>query len=192
MGLTFATAVVLSHATSAAGPVVVNSGDALDAREVAKILKQGAFVTRSIRDDDAPASVALRIPFAFGSAKVPPSALPQLEVMSQALKQAGTKVVIEGHTDSVGHPDYNLGLSEQRAKAVRDVLVASYGIDRNDLRVVGVGMGRPLPSVEPASRMLRSCSTSKTPARPSARPNHCIRVTASPMKRLAIVDVRMG
>jgi outer membrane protein OmpA-like peptidoglycan-associated protein len=31
------------------------------------------------------------------------------------------------------------------------VLVASYGIDRNDLRVVGVGMGRPLPSVEPAS-----------------------------------------
>jgi outer membrane protein OmpA-like peptidoglycan-associated protein len=151
MGLTLAAAFVLSHAANAAAPVVVNSGDALDAQEVAKILQRGSFVTRSIRNDDAPTAVALRIPFAFGSAKVPPGALPQLEVMSQAIKQAGTKIVIEGHTDSVGNPDYNLRLSEQRAKAVRDVLVVSYGIDRNDLRVVGVGMGRPLPSVNPAS-----------------------------------------
>ena len=36
------------------------------------------------------------------------------------------------------------------------------------------------PSGEPAATMLRSCSTSATPIRPSSRPSHCRRVTARP------------
>jgi outer membrane protein OmpA-like peptidoglycan-associated protein len=143
-------AVVAAGPLWAAGPLVVQQGEKVDAAEVAKILNPG-FVTRSIREPDAPASVALRIPFTFGSAKVPDSAMPQLEAMSQAIKQAGTKVLIEGHTDSVGNDDYNLRLSQQRAAAVRDVLVSTYGVDRNELKVVGMGKGRPLPALDPAS-----------------------------------------
>ena len=37
---------------------------------------------------------------------------------------ANTEVVIEGHTDSAGTEDYNQGLSERRANAVRDALIA--------------------------------------------------------------------
>jgi OOP family OmpA-OmpF porin len=77
--------------------------------------------------------------------------MPQLEAMSQAIKQAGTRVLIEGHTDSVGNDDYNLRLSQQRAAAVRDVLVSSYGVDRKELKVVGMGKERPLPNVDPAN-----------------------------------------
>jgi outer membrane protein OmpA-like peptidoglycan-associated protein len=143
-------AVVGSSSLWAAGPLVVQQGEKVDAAAVAKILNPG-FVTRSIRETETPASVALRIPFAFGSAKVPDSAMPQLEAMSQAIKQAGTKVLIEGHTDSVGNDNYNVRLSQQRAAAVRDVLVSAYGVDRKELNVVGMGKARPLPELDPAS-----------------------------------------
>ncbi len=48
------------------------------------------------------------------------------------------------------------------------------------------------PSTEPSATMRRSCSTIATPTRPSTRPAHCSRLTFSPMKRLAMVDVRIG
>jgi outer membrane protein OmpA-like peptidoglycan-associated protein len=141
---------LLAGPVFATGPLIVESGAAIDPQEIAKILKP-PLLTRSIQMDTAPASVALRIPFALGSAKVPNASLPQLQAMSQAIKQSGAKVLIEGHTDVSGNPETNLRLSQRRAAAVRDVLVASYGVDRNELRVVGLGKSRPLPDVDPAS-----------------------------------------
>jgi len=134
----------------AAGPLVVGTDAKIDPQEIAKILKP-QIVTRSIRNDDAPQSVALRIPFALGSARVPKDSMPQLEAMSQAIKQVGAKVLIEGHTDARGNPESNLRLSQRRANAVRDVLVANYGVDRNELKVAGLGESRPLPDRDPAS-----------------------------------------
>jgi len=54
----------------------------------------------------------------------------------------GTKVVVEGHTDSRGSAEYNQQLSERRATAVADAL-AFRGIDRS--RVEAVGRGKDLP-----------------------------------------------
>jgi outer membrane protein OmpA-like peptidoglycan-associated protein len=54
----------------------------------------------------------------------------------------GTKVVVEGHTDSRGSAEYNQQLSERRAEAVRDAL-AFRGVDRG--RVEAVGRGKDLP-----------------------------------------------
>jgi OOP family OmpA-OmpF porin len=51
----------------------------------------------------------------------------------------------------MGNPDYNTRLSAKRASAVRDVLVANYGVDRNELRVLGMGKSRPLPNLDPSS-----------------------------------------
>ena len=48
------------------------------------------------------------------------------------------------------------------------------------------------PSTEPSATICRSCSTSTTPPTPSASPSHCMRVTVSPMKRLAMVEIRTG
>jgi outer membrane protein OmpA-like peptidoglycan-associated protein len=54
----------------------------------------------------------------------------------------GTKVIVEGHTDSRGSAEYNQQLSERRAQAVADAL-AFRGIDRS--RVEAVGRGEALP-----------------------------------------------
>jgi outer membrane protein OmpA-like peptidoglycan-associated protein len=54
----------------------------------------------------------------------------------------GTKVIVEGHTDSRGSAEYNQQLSERRAQSVADAL-AFRGIDRS--RVEAVGRGKDLP-----------------------------------------------
>ena len=55
-----------------------------------------------------------------------------------------TRATIEGHTNSVGTEEYNQGLSERRANAVRDVLVNRYGIAASRLTAVGFGESRPI------------------------------------------------
>jgi len=50
---------------------------------------------------------------------------------------------IDGHTDSVGPKGSNQALSERRANAVRDYLIAN-GIDADRLTAVGYGEDNPI------------------------------------------------
>ncbi len=52
-------------------------------------------------------------------------------------------VSVNGHTDDVGSVEYNIGLSERRAIAVRDYFVEA-GIDDSILTVEGFGKSQPL------------------------------------------------
>ncbi|RFF32240.1 OmpA family protein [Wenzhouxiangella sediminis] len=58
-----------------------------------------------------------------------------------------TVLVIDGHTDSTGPRDYNMALSERRAEAVGDYLVAQ-GIDPVRLATYGYGPDHPVASNE--------------------------------------------
>jgi OOP family OmpA-OmpF porin len=51
--------------------------------------------------------------------------------------------LVTGHTDSVGDREYNVQLSEERARAVVDYLV-SVGVDRDRLTPVGYGYSQPI------------------------------------------------
>ena len=51
-------------------------------------------------------------------------------------------VLIEGHTDDIGKEEYNLELSERRAKAVNDYLARQGDTDRP---AKYVGMGETIP-----------------------------------------------
>lgn len=57
------------------------------------------------------------------------------------------RIVIEGHTDTVGAADYNLQLSDDRADAVRGTLIER-GIPGNRLEAIGYGESRPIASNE--------------------------------------------
>ncbi|MGE0233638.1 MAG: OmpA family protein [Flavobacteriaceae bacterium] len=70
---------------------------------------------------------------------------PTLDEMAKLLKsQPALAVVIVGHTDSQGSYDYNMNLSQQRAKAVATDLTKTYGIDAKRLRSAGVGYLAPV------------------------------------------------
>lgn len=52
---------------------------------------------------------------------------------------------IEGNTDSVGGNEYNQGLSERRAEAVRSYL-AQQGVPESSMTATGLGEGEPIAS----------------------------------------------
>jgi peptidoglycan-associated lipoprotein len=52
------------------------------------------------------------------------------------------KITIEGHCDERGTPEYNLGLGERRANAVKDYLVSA-GISADRIVTVSYGEERP-------------------------------------------------
>lgn len=88
--------------------------------------------------------VVLRgVNFATGSAKLLPAAGETLKAVASAMK-ANPKVEVEvgGHTDSVGEEARNQGLSERRAKAVKDFLVKE-GVDADRLSTKGYGESQP-------------------------------------------------
>jgi OOP family OmpA-OmpF porin len=64
-----------------------------------------------------------------------------------ALLQKHERVVVEvaGHTDSKGSEEYNQGLSERRANAVKDYL-NSKGVRASRLTARGYGESRPVAS----------------------------------------------
>lgn len=81
--------------------------------------------------------------FDTAQATLKPGAGAVLDRVAGFLKENdGTKVLIEGHTDSRGGDEYNMQLSQRRALAVADGL-AFRGIDRG--RVEAVGRGKTLP-----------------------------------------------
>jgi len=55
---------------------------------------------------------------------------------------AGAKVLIEGHCDERGTVEYNLGLGERRAKAVKDYLIAA-GVAADRISIISYGKERP-------------------------------------------------
>jgi outer membrane protein OmpA-like peptidoglycan-associated protein/flagellar hook assembly protein FlgD len=84
------------------------------------------------------------IQFAFDSARLMPQGMKILDRVSQILeKYERYDVIIEGHTDDIGKEDYNLDLSERRAKSVNDYLIGR-GTARERLQFVGMGESVPL------------------------------------------------
>ena len=69
----------------------------------------------------------------------------ELEIVAEFLVENQVNIQIEGHTDQSGDPQYNQMLSEQRAKAVYDFLIAS-GIPSDQLTFIGLGSKHPVES----------------------------------------------
>ncbi len=82
--------------------------------------------------------------FEFDSAKLTSDSIAKLDAAVAILKRnADDKIEIAGHTDSQGNDEYNMGLSERRAQAVADYLVA-HGANASNLAVKGYGETHPV------------------------------------------------
>jgi outer membrane protein OmpA-like peptidoglycan-associated protein len=84
------------------------------------------------------------IEFPFGSDEIKHKGKIILDRVGQILqKYESYDVLIEGHTDDIGKEEYNLELSERRAKAVDEYLIRN-GIRADRLKFVGMGETVPL------------------------------------------------
>jgi outer membrane protein OmpA-like peptidoglycan-associated protein len=96
------------------------------------------------RDRSIVVTFPSQIGFEFGSAQLTTEAASLIDLLGTILGEyRATLIVISGHTDDVGDPDYNRRLSEARARSVARHL-ATMGINQSRLMVRGFGSDRPV------------------------------------------------
>jgi outer membrane protein OmpA-like peptidoglycan-associated protein len=89
--------------------------------------------------------------FDTGRSTLKPGADRELDRLAQALKDnSNTRVMIEGHTDSVGSDSFNEVLSERRAQAVADAL-RTRGVSSERYEAKGLGKSFPVASNDTAA-----------------------------------------
>ena len=83
--------------------------------------------------------------FDFDESAVKQAFLPRIRAASTILQknQNIPLVTIAGHTDNTGNAEYNYRLGEERAQAVKNILVKD-GVNPNRLKVKSFGQTRPL------------------------------------------------
>lgn len=90
--------------------------------------------------------LTLHINFDTDSAEIKPEFQPELAKAAAYVtkyKQV-PYILLAGHTDNRGTPEYNQDLSERRAKAVREELIKTYGIAAERLFAKGYGLTQPV------------------------------------------------
>ena len=93
------------------------------------------------------ARVELLVNFEFDRSEVRPQYFSEIEEVADFMNQYPDVIVeLEGHTDSRGTQEYNQGLSERRANAVREVLVNRFGISGARVSAQGFGESQPIAS----------------------------------------------
>jgi outer membrane protein OmpA-like peptidoglycan-associated protein len=96
--------------------------------------------------DDYKSAGEATVLFKFNSAKLTDDAKQQLDqlVSGQASSLKRYFVAIQGFTDKIGTPDYNLDLSRRRAQAVQTYLVAQRNVPVYRIQIVGLGKDKPI------------------------------------------------
>jgi outer membrane protein OmpA-like peptidoglycan-associated protein len=86
--------------------------------------------------------VDLEVYFDYNSAAITANAVPSLNSLGKVLSSPdlqGSIFMIAGHTDAKGGENYNLGLSERRAEAVKRYLMEKFNLSAEALNSVGYG-----------------------------------------------------
>ena len=133
--------------TTYAAPAIGASSSGTRVRNIA--MSHPTKLVRSGASAATPASSNLAVGFALASDKLDTAGKRQADALLGALRGpmlAGKHVVIAGHTDSVGGREYNIDLSQRRARALVDYLAANR-ISPSLLEPIGYGFDRPLPGL---------------------------------------------
>jgi outer membrane protein OmpA-like peptidoglycan-associated protein len=109
--------------------------------------------------------IDLEVNFEYDSAEVTTRAMEQLGALGNVLSKPEFKTTvffINGYTDAKGSPQYNLGLSQHRAEAVRRVLIEHFKLRPDALIASGFGkehLKRPEAPLGPENRRVEIVNT---------------------------------
>jgi outer membrane protein OmpA-like peptidoglycan-associated protein len=115
--------------------------------EEARVERQGDDVVLSL----------LGIRFPSGRSTISPDSAALMEKVKKALALfPDAAIAVEGHTDANGGESANLILSQDRADAVRQYLVSTFGVNPESLSSIGYGEARPVATNETAAGRARN------------------------------------
>ena len=119
--------------------------EALDRATEAGVLARGSVVFEERLTED-------RVRFRSGSAELNDDSRAALDELAARVKELNRPVYLEiqGHTDSTGGEQYNEGLGERRAEAVRRHLNREHGLPL--VRMSTISYGESLPVVDNNTR----------------------------------------
>lgn len=103
----------------------------------------------------------LKVTFGYNSANLTSQARANLNEFAAAVSDprlAGSRFLVEGHTDSIGDDTFNLNLSKRRASSVVEYLLA-HGVAESRLEAKGYGKQKPLIPSDPRSSENRRVET---------------------------------
>lgn len=87
----------------------------------------------------------LLVQFDFDNADIKSVFKPQFDEIARVLKEnPSISMTVEGHTCWIGTEEYNQGLSERRATAVRNMFIQDHGISADRISIEGFGETRPV------------------------------------------------
>lgn len=93
----------------------------------------------------AKALVLKNLNFVFNTAKLTPASEKELEKnLSQMSQVRIKKIIVVGHTDSVGSDEYNQELSQTRAETVAQALRKKFRLSTEQVEAVGYGESQPI------------------------------------------------
>lgn len=113
---------------------IASTEQSFSAAEAAVVQERGSLVIR-----------LYGLSFKSGQSVIEPEYFSLLSKVQRAIREfPGCAITIEGHTDGVGYQELNQKLSEDRALAVREYIIASMGLDPSTVKSVGYGASRPI------------------------------------------------
>jgi outer membrane protein OmpA-like peptidoglycan-associated protein len=83
--------------------------------------------------------------FVFATSNLIPSSKKEIRRIVRVLRgKKLSRIIVEGHTDSIGSNRYNLELSEKRARAVKSILMEELHLTSKQVEAIGFGEERPV------------------------------------------------
>lgn len=109
-----------------------------------------ATLQPSVAADKTGATAAFELTFGLNSTDLTGASRVYIDKVAEALTmKPDLQILIVGHADATGMPEYNDELSLRRAKSVREYLIGNGGIEPSRLSVVGKGARLPLDTRNP-------------------------------------------
>lgn len=116
--------------------VIANHPELLDGKAIET--KYAEQITAAV------SSKSYSIAFETGTAAIKPASYQLLnEIFESAVVAEGLKLGVYGHTDNIGTDEMNIPLSEKRAAAVKQYLIAK-GLPANRIEAKGFGSSKPV------------------------------------------------
>jgi outer membrane protein OmpA-like peptidoglycan-associated protein len=110
----------------------------------------------TMKDDSLVVILQGDVLFDFDKSEIKPAAVKPLTQAAAIIKSAsrpGSVILINGHTDNVGTDDYNMKLSERRAKAVAQWFTSRKYLPDSIVKPQGFGKSNPVaPNTDPVGR----------------------------------------
>ena len=144
LGNTAAGAIAGAAVGGAVGAIIGRQMDK-KAEEIAREL-DGVTIQRV--EEGIAVSFDSGILFDFDSSDLRSEARENLRKLAQIMSEDdNTNLMIVGHTDSVGDENYNMGLSERRARSAANYMIIQ-GLDRSRVSIEGRGEYEPIDTNE--------------------------------------------